>query len=171
MEIKLRTSTLRFWQRGDEESLVRHADNYNIWRNVRDRFPHPYTYEAARNWIDHARFEEPPVNFAITVNDEPVGGVGLILGDDIHARSAEIGYWLGEDYWGYGIATDAVRAVSQWAFANYDLCRLWAGVFEHNAASARVLVKAGYVYEARLRQAITKEGRTMDEVIYAQLRE
>lgn len=171
MKIKLSSCTLRYWQKGDEAALVRHADNYNIWRNVRDRFPHPYAYQDACEWIKHARFEEPPVNFAITLNDEPIGGVGLILGTDIHARSAEIGYWLGEDYWGRGIATEAVQAASQWAFNHFDLCRLWAGIFEHNAASARVLVKAGYQFEARLRQAITKEGRTMDELIYARLRE
>jgi RimJ/RimL family protein N-acetyltransferase len=170
MRIKLPHCTLRYWQKGDEEALVRHADNYNVWRNLRDRFPHPYTYKDACEWVQHARFEEPPVNLAITVNDEPIGGVGLILGTDIHARSAEIGYWLGEDFWGRGIATAAVTAASEWAFAHFDLCRLWAGVFEQNAASARVLVKAGFQFEARLRQAVTKEGRTFDELLYVRLR-
>ena len=170
MEIKLRKSALRFWQRGDEAALARHADNYQIWRNVRNRFPHPYTPKDARAWIAHTLAEDPPVNFAITVKNEAIGGIGLIPGSDIHHRSAEIGYWLGESYWGRGIATEALKAVSRWAFENYDLCRLWAGVFEHNAASARVLVKAGYQFEARLCQAVTKEGRTMDELVYALIR-
>ena len=171
MEIKLRTCTLRYWRRGDEESLVRHADNYDIWRNLRDRFPHPYTSADARAWIDHTLDEDPPLNLAIIVNNEAVGGIGIIPSDDIHRRSAEIGYWLGEEFWGRGIATEAVKAASQWAFESYDLNRLWAGVFAHNAASARVLVKAGFQFEARLRQAVTKEGRTMDELIYALVRE
>ncbi len=171
MEIKLRTCMLRYWRRGDEASLVRHANNYDIWRNLRDRFPHPYTHEDAREWIDHTLNEDPPVNLAITVNHEAIGGIGIIPGSDIHHRSAEIGYWLGEEFWGRGIATEAVKAASQWAVDNYDLNRLWAGVFEHNAASARVLVKAGYQFEARLRQAVTKESRALDELIYALVRE
>ncbi len=171
MEIKLHTCTLRYWRRGDEDSLARYADNYQIWRNLRDRFPHPYTPEDAREWIDHTLAEDPPLNLAIAVNAEAVGGIGIIPGTDIHHRSAEIGYWLGEEFWGRGIATEAVKAASQWAFENYDLKRLWAGVFEHNAASARVLVKAGYQFEARLLQAVTKEGRTLDDLLYALVRE
>lgn len=171
MEIKLRTCTLRYWRRGDEESLVRHADNSLIARNLRDRFPHPYTPKDAGEWIDHTLAEDPPLNLTITVNSEAVGGIGIIPGTDIHHRSAEIGYWLGEEFWGRGIATEAVKAASQWAFESYDLNRLWAGVFEHNAASARVLVKAGFQFEARLRQAATKEGRALDELLYALVRE
>jgi [ribosomal protein S5]-alanine N-acetyltransferase len=171
MEIKLRTCALRYWRRGDEDSLVRHADNPLIARNMRDRFPHPYTPEDARAWVEHTLAEDPPLNLAIAVNGEAAGGIGIIPGDDIHRRSAEIGYWLGEAHWGRGIATEAVKAASQWAFENYDLNRLWAGVFAHNAASARVLVKAGFKFEARLRCAATKAGRTIDELIYALVRE
>ena len=171
MEIKLRTCTLRYWRRGDEDALVHHADNYQIWRNLRDRFPQPYTPQDAHEWIDHTLAEDPPLNLAITVNAEAAGGIGIIPGDDIHRRSAEIGYWLGEEFWGRGIATEAVKAASRWVFENYDLNRLWAGVFEHNAASARVLVKAGFQFEARLRCAAIKEGRALDELVYALVRE
>ena len=171
MEIKLRTCTLRFWRRGDETSLMRHADNPLIARNLRDRFPHPYTPQDACEWVDHTLAEDPPLNLAIVVSGEAVGGIGIIPGSDIHRRSAEIGYWLGEAFWGRGIATAAVKAASQWAFENYDLNRLWASVFEHNAASARVLVKAGYQFEAQLRGAAIKEGRTLDELLYALVRE
>jgi [ribosomal protein S5]-alanine N-acetyltransferase len=170
MEIKLRTCTLRYWRRGDEDSLVANANNYAIWRNLRDRFPHPYTRNDAREWIDHTLAEDPPLNLAIVVNDQAVGGLGIIPGSDIHHRSAEIGYWLGENYWGRGITTEAVKAASQWAFESYDLNRLWAGVFDYNTASTRVLIKAGYQFEARLRQSVTKAGRTLDELVYACLR-
>jgi RimJ/RimL family protein N-acetyltransferase len=171
MEIKLKTCTLRSWRRGDEDSLVIHADNYKIWRNVRDRFPHPYTLEDARSWIEYAGVEDPPTNFAIVVNGSAVGGIGLILQTDIYHRSAEIGYWLGEEFWGRGIVSDAARAVSDWAFNNFDICRIYAGVLEWNPASMRVLEKAGFQFEARLRQAVTKEGRTMDDFIYAKIRD
>lgn len=171
MEIKLTTCTLRSWRRGDEDSLVRHADNYKIWRNVRDRFPHPYTMEDARSWIEYASGEHPPTNFAIVVGGAAVGGIGLVMQTDIYHRSAEIGYWLGEEFWGRGIVSEAARAVTEWAFANFDICRIYAGVLEWNPASMRVLEKAGFQFEARLRQAVTKEGRTMDDFVYAVVRE
>jgi RimJ/RimL family protein N-acetyltransferase len=171
MELKLRKCTLRPWRRGDEESLVHHANSYNIWRNVRDRFPHPYTLEDAAWWIEHSSSEFPPSNFAIVVDGEAVGGIGLVFGEDIHRRSAEIGYWLSEEYWGRGIVADAVRGITGWAFETFDICRIWAGVLEQNPASMRVLEKAGFTFEARLRKAVTKEGRTMDDFIYAIIRE
>jgi len=170
MEIQLSKSMLREWRRGDEESLVRHANNVNIWRNLRDSFPHPYTLADAKHWIEVANPGAPITSFAIVVEAEAVGGIGLVLWEDVFRRSAEIGYWLGEEYWGRGIVTEAVRAVTEYAFANFDLCRIYAGVFEWNAASARVLEKAGYEFECRLRKSITKDGRTVDELIYTMIR-
>jgi len=171
MELKLKNSTIRPWRSGDEGSLVRHADNYKIWRNVRDRFPHPYTIDDARAWIEYSSLEEPKTNFAIVVDEAAVGGIGLILQTDIYRRSAEIGYWLGEEFWGRGIMAEAVRAMTDWAFDNFDLSRIYAGVLEWNPASMRVLEKAGFQFEARLRKAVTKEGRTMDDFIYAIVRD
>ena len=170
MEIRLSQCVLRPWRPGDETSLVRHANNRNIWRNVRDRFPYPYTMEHALTWIELAKRVQPVTNFAIVVDGEAVGGIGLILKDDIYSRSAEIGYWLGEGLWGRGIVTEAVRALTDWAFLNFDLCRIYAGVFEWNPASMRVLEKAGYQLEARLRKRVTKDGQTIDEFIYAVVR-
>jgi RimJ/RimL family protein N-acetyltransferase len=171
MEIELEQCTLRRWRQGDEQSLARHANNYKIWRNVRDRFPHPYTLEDAHGWISEASLDETPTNFAIVVDGAAVGGIGLIFHDDIHRHTAEIGYWLGEEFWGRGIVTEAVRAVSDWAFAHFDLRRIYAGVIEWNQASARVLEKAGFQFEGRMRKAVTKEGVTMDELLYALVRE
>ncbi len=171
MEIKLSKCTVRNWQRGDEASLAQHANNYKVWRNVRDRFPHPYALEDAQRWLEHAMQEDPATSFAIVVDGQAVGGIGLVLREDIYHRSAEIGYWLGEAFWGRGVMTEAVRAVSEWAFTNFDLCRVYAGVLEWNPSSARVLEKAGFQLEARLRKAVTKEGVTMDELVYALIRE
>jgi len=109
-------------------------------------------------------------DFAVVVDGAAVGGISLEPGEDVFRRSAEIGYWLGEPFWGRGIATEAVRAVSDYAFATFDVCRLEAGVFSWNAASARVLEKAGYVLEGRCRQAVVKDGRLGDRLLYALLR-
>lgn len=171
MELKLKTCTIRPWRRGDEESLTANANNYKIWRNVRDRFPYPYTLDVARDWVGLANQESPPSHFAIAVDGKAVGGIGLVFRDDINSCRAEIGYWLGEAYWGRGIVTEAVRALTVWAFDTFDLASIYAGVLEWNPASMRVLEKAGYKFEARLKKAMIKEGIVMDEFIYAVIRE
>jgi RimJ/RimL family protein N-acetyltransferase len=170
MEIELKTCVIRPWRAGDAGSLVAHANNYKIWRNMRDRFPHPYTAEDAREWIRRASEESPRINFAIVVDGEAAGGIGLILNGDIHRCSAEIGYWLGEAFWGRGVVTEAVRAMTQWAFDNFNLSRIYAGVLEWNPASMRVLEKAGYQFEGRLRMAVIKQNQVMDEFIYSIVR-
>ena len=170
MELKLERCALRPWRAGDEASLVRHANNRNVWRNMRDRFPYPYTAADATDWISRASAETPPRNFAIAVEGAAVGGIGLEVGGDVFRRSAEIGYWLGEPYWGRGIATEALRAVTEYAFATFDLCRLHAQVFAWNPASARVLEKAGYTLESRARLAVTKDGQTIDRLVFALIR-
>jgi ribosomal-protein-alanine N-acetyltransferase len=171
MEMKLDKCTLREWKTGDEESLVRHANNRNVWINLRDSFPHPYTLIDARDWIQRASTEAPVRNFAIVVDGTAAGGIGFIPREDVYKRSAEIGFWLGEEYWGRGIMTKALCAVTEYAFDDFDLCRLYACVFEWNPASMRVLEKAGYHLEARLKKAVTKEGKTIDEFLYAIVRE
>jgi [ribosomal protein S5]-alanine N-acetyltransferase len=170
MEFELSRSTLRPWLPGDEESLVRHANNRKLWRNLRDAFPHPYSLADAQHWIQIANPSLPITNFAIVVEGAAVGGIGLVLKDDVFRRSGEIGYWLGEEFWGCGIVTEAVRTVTEYAFATFDLCRVYAGVFEWNPASMRVLEKAGYEFECRLRKSVTKDGETIDELIYAVVR-
>jgi len=170
MELRLNRSLLRPWKPGDEESLVRHANSRAIWRNLRDAFPHPYTLADATRWIEIANPAKPITNFAIVVDGEAVGAIGLVLKNDVFRRSAEIGYWLGEEYWGRGIVTEAVRAVTDYAFTTFDLCRVFAGVFEWNPASMRVLEKAGYEFESRMKKSVTKDGETIDELIYAIIR-
>jgi [ribosomal protein S5]-alanine N-acetyltransferase len=170
VELKLTRCTLRPWRRGDEASLVRHADNRNVSRNLKDRFPSPYTAADAREWIAHASAQAPPTSLAIVVDGAAVGGVGIELGTDVFRRSAEIGYWLGEPFWGRGIATEALRAMTAYAFARFDICRLEAGVFDWNPASARVLEKNGYVLEGRARLGVIKDGRMGDRLLYALVR-
>jgi [ribosomal protein S5]-alanine N-acetyltransferase len=160
---------LRPWQSGDEVPLVAHANNYKIWLNLRDTFPHPYTLEDAQTWVQFAPSFPNSLNLAIEIDGAACGGMGLLFQSDVHRRSAEIGYWLGEAYWNRGIVTAAVKLLSAYAFRHYDICRLYAGIFQYNQASMRVLEKAGYQLEAVHRLAVTKNGRTVDEYLYTLL--
>lgn len=171
MRLVIGDAVIRRFAPGDAEALVRHADDRRVWRHLRDRFPHPYTMTDARAWLAHAALEDPAVSFAIASGDELVGGIGLVLGEDVHRRTAEIGYWIGPALWNRGIATRAVGAFTRWAFERFDLDRIHGDVFEGNDASARVLEKCGYVFEGRLRKSVFKDGRTLDQLVYATVRE
>ena len=171
MNLRLASCTVRSWDWRDRDAIVRHANNRKVSINLRDRFPYPYTERDARNWLDAVIGLEPETNFAIDVAGEAVGGIGYTIQNDVGRRSAEIGYWLGEDFWGRGIATEALIAVTDHAFANHDLCRIFAHVFDWNQASARVLEKAGFVFEGRMRKSVIKEGQTIDQLMYAMIRE
>lgn len=171
MEFRLKSCTVRSWEWRDRDAIVSHANNRDVWINLRDRFPHPYTNTDARNWLESVVGIAPETNFAIAVDDEAVGGIGYTIQHDVDHRSAEIGYWLGQEFWGRGIATEALIAVTDYAFANHDLCRLYAHVFAWNPASARVLEKAGYQFEGRLRKSVTKNGQTIDQLMYAMVRD
>ena len=172
MELRTERLTLRPWRRGDEEALAREADDMEVWRSVRDRFPHPYTVADAERWIDFALAQPgPPRNFAIVQGEAPIGGVGFELKEDIHRCTSEVGYWLGRAWWGRGFATEAVRRIVTYAFETFDsLTRIEAHVFVSNPASARVLEKAGFACEARLRRAVIKQGVVQDDLIFALLR-
>jgi RimJ/RimL family protein N-acetyltransferase len=171
MEIRCDRVLLRPWRRGDEEALVRYANNRNVWRNLRDRFPNPYTMADAEAWIRRNEgMPEPTTSFAIVLGGEPVGAIGLERRQDVDRRTPELGYWLGEPFWGRGLATEAARAVADYAFAMFDVERLEAGVFEWNPASGRVLEKAGFHFEARLVKAVFKDGRLIDRLLYARFR-
>lgn len=161
---------IRRWAPGDEVPLAFHANNVKIWRNIRDRFPHPYTPRDASLWVRMANVDKNMLNLAIVHQDVAIGAVGVIFKNDVYRHTAEIGYWLGEDYWGRGFATRAVKALTDYVFAHYNTIRIYAGIFEYNLASARVLEKAGYHLEARLKKNVTKEGKTVDELVYAILR-
>jgi len=171
VDLVLERCVIRTWQLTDAESVAKQANNRKVWRNLRDAFPFPYTIGNAKEWIRIARADSPETHFAIDVHRQAVGGIGIRLKDDIYRRSAEIGYWLGESYWGRGIATEALHALTDYAFAHFDLCRIYADVFDWNPASMRVLEKAGYTCEGRLRKGATKDGQTIDAFLYAAVRE
>ena len=170
MEIRLERCTLRPWRRGDERALVRHANNRKVWLNLRDGFPHPYAIEHALLWIESNQGVEPVRNFAIEVEGEAVGSVGLSLQPDVYRRSAEIGYWLAEGLWGRGLMTEAVGACTEHAFRALELVRVHAAVFSWNPASMRVLEKCGFEREGWLRRSVWKDGHLLDSALYARLR-
>ena len=161
--------TVRPWSKDDAESLVRHANNLNVARNLRDRFPNPYTAADAKFFLKHATRSQDPSNLAIDVGGAAVGAVGYVPGQDVERYSAEIGYWLGEEFWGRGIVTEAVMLVTAHVFAELNYLRLFALPFADNPASARVLEKAGYTREAQLRASSVKFGEPKDQWLYARL--
>lgn len=170
MELKGNGFIIRGWKKGDEVSLQKHADNPNVSRFLLDRFPRPYTMEDAILWVDNLIQQNPYVNFAITIHDEVIGGIGLELREDVYRKTAILGYWLSEELWDKGIITEAVKLVTQYAFENLDIIRIQAGVLSKNPASMRVLEKAGYTKEGVLRNAAIKHSEIMDEHIYAILK-
>ena len=165
-------ATLRGWRVNDLDPLVRYANNFNVWRNCRDRFPHPYTPAHGEEWLNrqsHAR--EPLMNFAVDFEGECIGGIGFERCPDINRLTAEIGYWIAEPFWGRGMATAALREATAHAFHYFDFERIQATVFAWNAASARVLEKCGYGFEARLHRNVIKDDIITDTLMYARFRE
>ena len=167
MILTLERSDVRSWRATDLEPLVRYANNRNIWINLRDRFPYPYGHSDGRRFIRAARKMVPETFFAIAVGGEAVGGIGYVLQHDVERVSAEVGYWLGEPFWGRGITAEALTAVTRYAIEQHQLTRLFAVPFAYNTASCRVLEKAGYVLEGRLRRSAIKDGQVVDQVQYA----
>jgi RimJ/RimL family protein N-acetyltransferase len=158
---------LRPWRFDDLDSLLKQANNPNIARFMSDAFPHPYTREAGEGFIAFATKDDPIHIFAIEIDGLAVGGIGIHPQGDIMRKNAELGYWLGEAFWGKGIITDAIKEIVQFAFATYDINRIFARPFGNNPASARVLEKAGFRFETKFEKTIFKNGEYLDELFYA----
>ncbi len=169
MEIRGVRCTVRPWRKGDVDALVRHANNINVARHLRDRFPHPYTRGDALDFLRMASSADDPSNLAIEVDGEAAGAIGYVRGADVERYSAEIGYWLGESYWGRGIVTEALVLMTDHVFETANLLRMFALPFADNAGSVRVLEKAGYLREGRLRSSSVKYGVARDQFMYAKV--
>jgi len=171
MEIEGGRVRLRPFRPGDERELLVQANDREVWRNLTDRFPHPYTLSDARTWVRlDVHRNEPPTNFAILVDGSVAGSIGFERKEDLRARTAEIGYWLGRRYWNRGLATEALRLVTGHAFDHFDFERLEALVIAWNPASCRVLEKSGYTLESRQERGIYKDGVIADGLLYVKLR-
>ena len=159
--------SLRYLGTGDADVLAKLANDQQIWDNVRDCFPRPYSLQNALEFIATTSSEVPRVTFGIFFSDELAGVLGLIMQSDIYKLSAEIGYWIGQPYTGRGIATSAVELGTNYGFRDLGLRRIFAGVFEKNVGSMKVLEKNGYAKEAIFKNAILKNGEVLDEYRYA----
>lgn len=162
--------TIRQWKADDLDNLVKYANNINVWNNLRNYFPSPYTEEDGKIWLEKMAEASPIVNLAIDMDGACIGGIGLILNSDVYVYSAEIGYWLGEPFWNQGIATEAVRQMIEYCFYYFDIIRIYAEVFEINKASMRVLEKNGFYLEGVRRKAVYKNAVLMDDYIWVKLR-
>lgn len=163
--------TLRALHSKDIKTMAQLANNKKIWDNVRDGFGHPYTEKNAEEFIKRQAKSDTEQVFAIDFKGELCGLIGLILQKDVHRKSAEIGYWIGESHWGKGIVTKAIELITTYAFDELKLIRIYAGIFEYNVGSIRVLEKNGFQKEGISKKAVFKNGEFWDEHRYALLNE
>lgn len=172
-KISSQSFTLRPFREGDQDALVANANNIKIFNNIRDVFPNPYTYDDASWWIDANKQTDKPVTcFPIDVDGEVIGAVGIVLGVDVYRITAEIGYWLGENYWGKGITSEVVKQMTEYTFKNFpEIERIWAGIFDFNRASMRVLEKADFHFEGIQKKSAIKNGVVLDIHVYVKFRE
>jgi RimJ/RimL family protein N-acetyltransferase len=158
---------LRAWTMDDLSVLVKYANNFNIAKNLTDKFPHPYTRVDGEKFITFTGEFDPPTIFAIDVNGEAVGSIGVFPQSDVHRFNAEMGYWLAEPFWGKGIISEAIPRMVDYGFKTWDINRIFARPYGTNKASQRVLEKNGFVLEGFYRQTLVKNGELLDELIYA----
>jgi [ribosomal protein S5]-alanine N-acetyltransferase len=171
MEILFEGIVLRPWSISDAPKLAVLADNKKISDNLRDGLPFPYTLNDAKNWLNIIIPENnPPRYFAITLDNQLVGSIGIVSKTDIYRKNFEIGFFISEDFWGRGIATKAIKAAVSYAFREFDIIRVYAEVFSDNLASRRALEKAGLKLEAKLAKNIIKNGIIQDSCIYSVLK-
>ena len=160
---------LRPWQKQDAQILAAIANNRNIWNNLRDYFPTPYTVTDALQWITKTAAEKPASNFAIVWKQQVVGGCGCIIKEDVYRKNKEIGYFIGEPYWGKGIATEACRLLCAYIAEQKDVVRIEAHTFQNNKSSMRVLQKNGFYLEAIRQKAVFKNNELLDEYLWVKM--
>tara|TARA_R110002096_G_scaffold91625_9_gene207300 strand:- start:13156 stop:13671 length:516 start_codon:yes stop_codon:yes gene_type:complete len=151
----------------DASSLALYANNRKVWLNLRDRFPSPYQQDDAEQFITLCQTLQEGQILAICTSQECIGIIGLEIGVDVHCKTAELGYWLGEPFWGRGIMSQAVRCFTDFAHSKFGLLRIYAEPFSSNQASGRVLEKAGFDLEGILRKNAFKNGEVLDSMLYA----
>lgn len=161
---------IRPWHSSDAVALSRHANNRNIWINLRDGFPFPYTLQHAHSFLDRVSHQNPVTFCAIATQQEAIGGIGITLNQDVHRLTAELGYWLAEPYWGKGYMTETVIKFTDYAFERFGLVRIYAEPYAYNEGSFRVLEKAGFILEGRLRGSVIKDGKITDQLLYAKIK-
>lgn len=169
MRLELTKCILRPFELRDAPAIAKHWNNRNLWINLNDSFASPYTIEVAHTFLNDA-VAAPESWIAIQVGGEAAGGFHITVQASPKHHSAAVGYWLGEDHWNKGIVTDALQEITEHIFATRDLTRIFAFVFEYNAASMRILEKCGYQREGWLRRSVIKDGKAIDQALYARIK-
>lgn len=165
--------TLRPWREEDTPVIVPYADDPLVAQNLRDVFPNPYTPADAEGFVRSCIEQEGQGQLcrAIVADGRAIGSISLFLGGDVYRKSAELGYWLGRPFWRRGIMTAAVKEMCALGFGTWDIVRIYAEPYAHNAGSRGVLEKAGFTLEGIKRKSVFKNGELLDSCIYARLRE
>lgn len=163
---------IRKWELSDAIDLAAALSNKKVQDNLRDGLPYPYTKQDGTDYISAMLFadENETFAFAITVDEKVVGSIGIFRQGNIHRQTAELGYYIAEEYWGKGIMTEAVKQICGYVFDKSDIIRIYAEPFAYNAASCRVLEKAGFQYEGTLRSNAVKNGEVIDMKMYSLLK-
>ena len=159
--------TIRPWHISDLNSLLKYADNWNIAKNMANIFPYPFTENDGKKFIEIATKDNPIHIFAIDIKGEAVGGIGINPQTDIFIKNAELGYWLGEPFWGQKIISNAVSQMIDFGFSTYDIDRIFARPFGTNIASQKILEKNNFKLEGRYEKVLFKNSEYFDELIYA----
>ena len=155
---------IRKWKLSDAKDLASVISNKKIQDNLRDGLPYPYTEQDATDYISAmlSEDENETFAFAITIDNKAIGSIGAFRQKNIHRHTAEIGYYIAEEYWGKGLMTEAVKQICSYIFDKSNIVRIYAEPFSYNKASCRVLEKAGFLYEGTLRSNAIKNGKTID---------
>ncbi|XCP86508.1 GNAT family protein [Roseburia hominis] len=167
------TCEIRKWKLTDASDLASALSNKHIQDNLRDGLPYPYTEKDGMDYISAmlSANENDTFAFAIIVDNKVIGSIGVFRQENIHRQTAELGYYIAEEYWGKGIMTEAVKQICDYVFKNSDIIRIYAEPFSYNRASCRVLEKAGFQYEGTLRSNAVKGGKVIDMKMYARIKE
>ncbi len=161
---------LRKWSKSDVKPLVLLANNINIWNSVRDFFPHPYTKSDANNWVKARLSDNDDLHYVIEVDGMFAGAISILPKEDIYRYTAEIGYWLGEPFWGKGITTKAIELILEICRQSHpEIIRIYAEVFASNKASMRTLEKNGFTLESIRKNAIVKNGIVGDDYVWVKI--
>ncbi len=163
---------IREWKLSDAKELAAVISNSKIQDNLRDGLPYPYTEQDGEDYISSilSSDKNETFAFAITADDKLVGSIGIFRRGNIHRRTAELGYYIAEEYWGRGIATEAVKQICKYVFERSDILRIYAEPFAYNTASCRVLEKSGFKHEGTLRSNAVKNGKIIDMKMYSLLK-
>ena len=163
--------TLREWKRSDADALAAIANNKKIWDNVRDLLPYPYTKKDAKEWLELVKKQKTVTTFCIEVDGNLAGSIGVTLKDDVYKKTAEIGYFIAEEYWGKGAATEAIKQMVSYIQKEFDIVRIYAEVFEFNRASMKALEKNGFYLESIRKKAAFKNNMIVDDYVWVKLLE